>query len=102
MERGEIQWIKINTIFFDPRNPLYLNVAKWIVFVTSALIILIGFVALNNIPENGFFVMISGVVYYFSGMVFVNMLYNIRDIKLNTQRTNKLLEKQINSNDSIW
>ncbi len=87
--------------FFDPRNPLYLNVAKWIVFVTSALIILIGFVALNNIPENGFFVMISGVVYYFSGMVFVNMLYNIRDIKLNTQRTNQLLEKQINSNDSI-
>ena len=86
--------------FFEPRNPMFLSFAKWIVIVTSGFLALIGLISLGDFPGYGFLLLIGAVIYYFSGMVFVNMLYNIRDIKLNTQKTNEILEslgkKEIN------
>lgn len=85
--------------FFDPKNPMFLNVARWIVIITSGFALLIGIIALGNeYVENSFALILGSVLYYFTGMIVVNMLYNIRDIKINTRRTNELLEKQMNTN----
>jgi hypothetical protein len=85
--------------FFDPQNPMFLNAARWIVIITSGFALLIGIIALGNeYVENSLALIIGSALYYFTGMIFVNMLYNIRDIKLNTQRTNELLRKQLDTN----
>jgi uncharacterized membrane protein len=84
--------------FFDPQNPMFLSVARWIVIITSGLGLLIGIFALGNRIENSFALILGSVLYYFTGMIVVNMLYNIRDIKMNTLRTNELLRKQLDAN----
>lgn len=84
--------------FFDPRNPMYLEFARWVVIVTSAIAILIGIIGLEESGFLGITVILGGILSYFIGMIFVNMLYNIRDIKINTEKTNILLEKQLNQN----
>jgi uncharacterized membrane protein len=84
--------------FFDPKNPMFLNSARWIVIITSGLTMLIGIIALGNETPNSFALIFGSVLYYFTGMIIVNMLFNIRDIKLNTQKTNELLERQMNIN----
>ncbi len=80
---------------FEPRNPIFLDFAKWVVIITSGITLLLGIVSLSNLPNYGLLLILGSILYYFSGMVFVNMLFNIRDIKEQTYQTNKLLEKQI-------
>ncbi|BCR35606.1 hypothetical protein [Mariniplasma anaerobium] len=84
--------------FFDPQNPMFLSVARWIVIITSGFALLIGIIALGNETPNSFALILGSVLYYFTGMIFVNMLFNIRDIRVNTQKTNELLEKQMHIN----
>lgn len=80
---------------FEPRNPIFLNFAKWVVIITSFVMMFIGVIALVSIPEQGLLIIIGSVIYYFMGMVYVNMLFNIKDIKDQTKITNELLAKQI-------
>lgn len=82
---------------FDPKNPIFLSFARWVVILTSGIVIFLGFVGLASDSFIGFLVIIGGILNYFTGMIFVNMLYNIRDIKLNTKKTADLLEKQFQS-----
>lgn len=80
---------------FEPRNPIFLNFAKWVVIITSFVMMFIGVIALASIPDQGLIIIIGSVIYYFMGMVYVNMLFNIKDIKDQTRITNELLAKQI-------
>lgn len=83
---------------FDPRNPLFLDVAKWVVLIASVIMILISFAAFaNNMGGQGFLLLLGSVFNYFTGMIFVNMLHNIYDIKQQTKETNALLKKQFES-----
>lgn len=81
---------------FNPRNPLFLDIAKWVVLVSSGIMILFAFAAfMNNMGGQGFLLLLGSVFNYFTGMIFVNMLHNIYDIKEQSKETNVLLKKQI-------
>ena len=81
---------------FEPRNPLFLNFAKWLVIISSAIAMFIGVVGLTSAsPQIGLALILGSIFNYFVGMVLVNMLFNIKDIKDQTKRTNDLLEMQI-------
>ncbi|AUD64947.1 hypothetical protein BK011_04365 [Tenericutes bacterium MZ-XQ] len=81
---------------FNPRNPLFLDIAKWVVLVSSGIMILFAFAAfMNNMGGQGFLFLLGSVFIFFTGMTFVNMLHNIYDIKEQTKETNVLLKKQI-------
>lgn len=81
---------------FEPRNPLFLNFAKWLVIISSAIAMFIGVVGLTSpSPQIGLALILGSIFNYFVGMVLVNMLFNIKDIKDQTKRTNDLLEMQI-------
>jgi len=80
---------------FNPRNPLFLDVAKWVVLVSSSIMVLFAFAAFaNNMGGQGFLLLLGSVFNYFTGMIFVNMLHNIYDIKEQSKETNALLKKQ--------
>jgi hypothetical protein len=94
MERGIIMNDNKDSIF-NPRNPIFLDVAKWVVLVSSGIMILLAFAAFaNEMGGQGFLLLLGSVFNYFTGMVFVNMLHNIYDIKEQTKETNALLKKQ--------
>ncbi len=80
---------------FEPRNPVFLNFAKWVVIITAGIMLLIGIITFVNLPGQALIIIISSILFYFTGMVYVNMLYNIKDIKDQTKKTNELLEIQI-------
>lgn len=81
---------------FEPRNPFFLNFAKWLVIISSAIAMFIGVVGLTSpSPQIGLALILGSIFNYFVGMVLVNMLFNIKDIKDQTKRTNDLLEMQI-------
>lgn len=80
---------------FEPRNPIFLNFVKWVIIITSLVMMFIGVIALAQLPGQGLVIIIGSIIYYFMGMVYVNMLFNIKDIKDQTKLTNELLTKQI-------
>lgn len=80
---------------FDPRNPIFLSYAKWIVIIMSVLMILFGLLAIANGFAQGILIILGSVPYYFSGMVLVNMLYNIKETKDHSENISKLLEKNL-------
>ena len=81
---------------FNPRNPLFLDIAQWVVLISSGILVLLALVAFGNeMGGQGFLLLFGSVFNYFTGMIFVNMLHNIYDIKEQAKETNVLLKKQI-------
>ena len=79
---------------FEPRNPLFLNFAKWLVIISSAIAMFIGVFGLTfEFTQIGLSFILGSIFNYFVCMVLVNMLFNIKDIKDQTKRTNELLKK---------
>jgi hypothetical protein len=80
---------------FNPKNPIFLSFAKWIVILSTLFIIIVAISAISQGLQNGGLLLLGSIPYYFSGMVFVNMLYNIKDIKDEAVRTTRLLKEQL-------
>lgn len=85
---------------FDPKNPLWLEILRYLViFGTSLLLIggvifafVIAFQAYIFLAGLVVFLFISiisivvATVYYILGMVSLNLLYNVQQIRVNTSR----------------
>ena len=60
--------------FINLKNPKHLRNLRLCVMITSALIIIGGFIALLYRIDSGFVIVVVGAIYYFIGMVIINKL----------------------------